>query len=105
MTEREKLIEAMARGMHDARPPRNVEGKLLDFYDPANCTSMNCRHDATAALAAIEASGSVVVPVEATERMERAGGLALHRCSGAFGSAGACYAAMIAAGPYAKEPT
>jgi hypothetical protein len=55
MTDREKLIEAMARAMHDARPPRDVEGKLLDFDDPANCTSMNCTHDATAALAAIEA--------------------------------------------------
>jgi hypothetical protein len=64
-----------------------------------------CREEATAALSAIEAMGAVVVPVEATDRMERAGGLALHRCSGAFGSAGACYAAMLSASPYAKEPT
>jgi hypothetical protein len=100
MTEREKLIEAMARGMHDARPPRDVEGKLLDFDDPANSTSMNCTHDAAAALAAIEASGAVVVPVEVTADMQDAIWLAAQ-----LQNANLQYRAMLAASPYAKEPT
>ena len=98
MTEREKLIEAMARAILAAE-------LWPGSWDRANEPERgHVLYKATSTLAAIEASGAVVVPVEATEGMERAGGLALHRCSGAFGSAGACYAAMLAAGPYAKEP-
>jgi hypothetical protein len=106
MTDREKLIEAMARGMCEHVYPN------CDFAPEGSAWVSTWAREreafeeqATAALFAIEAMGAVVVPVEATERMERAGGLALHRCSGAFGSAGACYAAMIEASPYAKGPT
>jgi hypothetical protein len=99
MTEREKLIEAMAKAIHDADWGDNawLAASLMERYES--------ELRATATLAAIEAMGAVVVPVEATEGMERAGGLALHKCSGAFGSAGACYAAMLSASPYAKEPS
>jgi hypothetical protein len=101
MTDREKLTEAMARVIYD-----DLEGPIADQDFTRQMRQWEqAQKLATAALAAIEASGAVVVPVEATEGMERAGGLALHRCSGAFGSAGACYAAMIAASPYAKEPS
>jgi hypothetical protein len=103
MTDREKLIEAMARAMHDARPPMDVEGKPLDFEDPANCTSMNCTHDAAAALSAIEAMGATVVPVEATEEMSEAGWVRL--CDHTHLTAEDIYTVMIAASPFAKENT
>ena len=110
MTDREKLIEAMARAMHDARPPMDVEGKLLDFDDPANCTSMNCTHDAAAALSAIEAMGATVVPVEIDD--ETAVGIwrAAYDEWAEFGSldrdAGrAAHREIIAASPFAKGST
>ncbi len=106
MTDREKLIEAMARAMHDARPPMDVEGKPLDFEDPANCTSMNCTHDAAAALSAIEAMGAVVVPVEATDGMFfDPDDVCTNMGQSPWAAFCEIYTAMIAASPFAKGST
>jgi hypothetical protein len=85
MTEREKLIEAMARAI---------------------CDEWSYLWAATAALAAIEAMGAVVVPVEATGAMLESADDAL--CGVAVGDlahdiAGDTYAAMCRASPYSKE--
>ena len=73
MTDRDKLIEEIARGM--AIDAGAYEGP--DLHWPAYVD------DAQAALAAIEAAGFAVVPVEPTEAMK--------------------IAAFEAAGPYAEE--
>lgn len=62
MTEREKLIEAMARALVAAEYARNPSHKTQISY---------ARDDARAALAAIEAQ-AVVMPKEATEEMVKA---------------------------------
>lgn len=103
ITEQE-LVEVMARAMHDARPPRDVEGRLLDFHDPANCTAMNCAYDARVALSAIRAAGCEVVPREPDTAMISAG--VSHRLSTSIGSdnrwpedTAALYRAMLSASP------
>jgi dihydrofolate reductase (trimethoprim resistance protein) len=62
MTDREKLIEAMARGMCKATR-RNADNEVGDGM---KVWQIYTDH-ATAALSAIEAMGAVVVPVEATD--------------------------------------
>jgi len=112
MTNREKLIEAMARAMCE------TWGYVWDGDPddeqtaPETCCDITpgkilYREAATAALAAIEASGAVVVPVKATGAMLESADDAL--CGVAVGDlahdiAGDTYAAMLAASPYAKEP-
>jgi hypothetical protein len=66
-----------------------------------------CREEATAALAAIEAMGAVVVPVEVDDGMVEAGYEAAIDGKEWGKSVSPCeiYSAMIAASPYAKEPT
>jgi membrane carboxypeptidase/penicillin-binding protein PbpC len=78
MTDRDKLIEAMARGMAIA------DGAFIwaAYYD-----------DAQAALAAIEANGFAVVPVEPSAVQIAAG------WRYAFQQSAQCYRAMIAAAP------
>jgi hypothetical protein len=106
MTEREKLIEAMARALcreDGIRPTRlepgtafGVDGKLPNG-DDGFFTWRLYIGKATSALAAIEAMGAVVVPVEATGAM--------------FNSADFTndlpdvWGLMLAASPYAKEPS
>jgi hypothetical protein len=103
MTEREKLIEAMARGMCEHVYPN------CDFAPEGSAWVSTWARErevfeeqATAALAAIEAMGAVVVPVEATERMIDATNDEYGwSADGIYGH----YAAMLSASPYAKEPT
>lgn len=77
MTEREKLIEAMARAWmnrdgcgyegllcNDARLDGQIDERGRPIKAAKDCT---CYEGATAALAAIEAAGAVIVPVEATD--------------------------------------
>jgi hypothetical protein len=94
MTGREKLIEAMVKAIADRSYPAHVEHRAL----------------AAAALSAIEAMGAVVVPVEIDD--ETADGIwrAAYDEWAEFGSldkdAGrVALRAMLAASPYAKEPT
>jgi hypothetical protein len=108
MTDRETLIEAMARAicdewgyLWDGDPdedsqvsPENNKG-----YDERP-SKLLFRTAATAALAAIEAMGAVAVPVEATADMYADIWLAAQLQNANFQ-----YRAMIAASPYAKEPT
>ena len=80
----DKLIEAVARAIH------------------VHCHAMTSPEDAArAALAAIEASGHAIVPVEPTEDMVGEGGLARLRHDGHPRDAPvvAIYAAMLAARP------
>jgi len=114
MTEREKLVEAMARAMAEplgARVPYDVlpdNASQPKLADGSGLSQELLLDGATAALAAIEASGAVVVPVKATGAMLESADDAL--CGVAVGDlahdiAGDTYAAMLAASPYAKEPT
>jgi len=121
MTEREKLIEAMARAicdewgyLWDGDPdedsqvsPENSKG-----YDERP-SKLLFRTAATKALAAIERFGAVVVPVKATERMDElccdamASGIIVGSGYMEFGATSAqeAWSAMLSASPYAKEPT
>jgi hypothetical protein len=92
MTEREKLIEAMARGIAIRR------GRVA--AGPGEVK------EATAALAAIEAMGAVVVPVEATDRMFfDPDDVCTNMGQSPWAAFCEIYAAMLAASPYAKEPS
>jgi hypothetical protein len=112
MTEREKLIEAMARAIcreDGIRPTRlepgtafGVDGKLPNG-DDGFFTWRLYIGKATAALSAIEASGAVVVPVKATDEMAEAGWVRL--CDHTHLTAEDIYTVMLAASPFAKEPS
>jgi hypothetical protein len=111
MTDREKLIEAMARGMCACEGTSQCAAICLSRFASSNQKGQ-CSdavrvwgRKATAALAAIEAMGAVVVPVEATDEMNWAGGQAQSASIGSYGEPGICHAAMCKASPYAKEPT
>ena len=99
MTDREALIEAMARAMALA----DDEDYMEDYrrYDKR----------ATAALSAIEAMGAIVVPVEATAEMAKAALNADLDIYWAYSADGRpddprdVYAAMIASSPFAKGST
>jgi hypothetical protein len=102
MTEREKMIEAMARGMCEHVYPN------CDFAPEGSAWVSTWAREreafeeqATAALAAIEAMGAVVVPVEPTDEMNWAGGQAQSASIGSYGEPGICHAAMCKASPYA----
>jgi acyl-CoA synthetase (AMP-forming)/AMP-acid ligase II len=103
MTEREKLIEAMARALC-ARIYPSPDFKPEGSTWPSAWERSRCEftYQATAALAAIEAMGAVVVPVEPTDRMIDATNDEYGwSADGIYGH----YAAMLSASPYAKEPT
>jgi hypothetical protein len=95
VTDRDKLIEAMARGLCKSEWPSGTE-RDYDMMWEGWVT------DAQAALAAIEANGFAVVPREPTVKMVAAG---FHeyvlRPSGTDGMEliDYCYRAMIAAAP------
>jgi hypothetical protein len=104
MTDREKLIEAMARGMCACEGTSQCAAICLSRFASSNQKGQ-CSdavrvwgRKATAALSAIEATGAVVVPVEATGAMQDAIWLAAQLQNANFQ-----YRAMIAASPYAKE--
>ena len=63
MSDRDKLIEAMARGMCKRNWPSGTERDYDMMWE-------GWVADAQAALAAIEVNGFVVVPVEPTEAMK-----------------------------------
>jgi hypothetical protein len=102
MTEREKLIEAMASAMYSAE----FDG---DYSTRGEELKILYREQATAALAAIEASGAVVVPVEATPAIHQAMAAAIRQEWKEGGlsdeQAIAGFAAMVAASPFAKGST
>ena len=119
MSEREKIIEVMARAQVAYLYPTD-EG--YPGYDDLAPEAISILHAcATAALAALEAAGVRLVPVEATLEMSYAGeskmadkdvALILRRKKGEASKsetvldslyAGEIYAAMLAASPYAKE--
>jgi hypothetical protein len=89
MSDREKLVEAMALAVRQSRV-----GAITPPDEPTNYDTRL----ATAALAAIEAQGAVIVPVEATDEMWDAGCAAHQACA-------PIYAAMLAANPYRKGKT
>jgi hypothetical protein len=98
---RDQIIEAMARAIFDDRRPKRLTGELIPWDDPDSITPMNCRADATAALAAIEAAGAVIVPREGTVEM----GMAFASAIEADGcTPSSIYAAMLNASPF-KETT
>jgi hypothetical protein len=109
MSDREKLIEAMAQALFD--------GVLWQgAWEKANDVERGrARWDATAVLAAIETMGAVVVPAEPTDEMRRAGVWALDKARERDGllqeprpyaaqqKHAIRYAAMIAASPYKRS--
>jgi uncharacterized protein YgbK (DUF1537 family) len=104
MTDRERLIEAMARVIYD-----DLEGPVAnqDFTRQMRqwARSQELAH---AALSAIEAMGCVVVPVEATDRMIEAAHVAMFETpftGETMVMVGAGLDAALAASPFAKEPT
>jgi hypothetical protein len=97
MTEREKLIEVMASALYSAG-----FGAEFDYARRGDPVKGRYRTQAAAALAAIEAMGAVVVPVEATDAMRYA---AFPEEGMEWQSPRCTYNDMIAASPYAKEPT
>jgi hypothetical protein len=109
MTDCKALIEAMARGMCEHVYPN------CDFAPEGSVWVSTWAREreafeeqATAALAAIEAMGAVVVPVEATEGMIEAAHVAMFETpftGGTMVMVGAGLDAALAASPYAKEPT
>jgi hypothetical protein len=108
MTDREKIIEAMARGMCSCEGTSQCAAICLSRFASSNqkgqCSDAvrAWGRKATAALAAIEAMGAVVVPVEPTDRMIDATNDEYGwSADGIYGH----YAAMLSASPYAKEPT
>jgi len=114
MTEREKLIEAMARAISDAQGfPANERFSIghQKFPNETMANWENYTDEARAALAAIEAMGAVVVPVEATEGMDElccdamASGIIVGGGFVEFSVASAqnAWSAMCRASPYAKE--
>jgi hypothetical protein len=68
MTDRDKLIEAMARAICEYETPESY-----DDLPEISMIKKYFRATAQAALAAIEAAGFAVVPLEPTEAMMRAG--------------------------------
>jgi hypothetical protein len=87
----EELIEAMARGIAKADCGEAAEWPIYE-------------QDAQAALAAIEAQGKVVVPVEPTFEMKTAGAAAITadhmRKMANYDAAADCWPAMLAASPH-----
>jgi hypothetical protein len=99
MTEREALIEAMARGICRHKP--NCRGNGFETH-PFRAEAIV---EATAALSAIEAMGCVVVPVEATGRMIEAVHVGMFETpftGETMVMVGAGLDAALAASPYAK---
>jgi len=106
----EKLIEAMARAAFERRHKgaRNCYA-WDDFWEENEYQRTHYMNEAQAALAAIEAAGFMVVPVEPTEAMVHQGGSAFDHPSLYMGGpshtgkrkADAIYRAMIAAAPNA----
>lgn len=91
---RAELVEKIARGLC-----RSVWGDEVHWT--------GCRPQATAALAAIEAAGCVVVPREATTKMEFAGSEAGYENvyePGETVDMRAAWRAMLSASPLAQEP-
>jgi hypothetical protein len=104
MTDRKALIEAMARVIYD-----DLEGPVAnqDFTRQMRQWEQ-AQKLATAALAAIEAMGAVVVPVEPTDGMIEAAHVAMFETpftGGTMVMVGAGLDATLAASPYAKEPS
>lgn len=108
---REELVEVMARAI--------CAGQGLDWKDQFGIYSSNgdplvheaFKHDAASALAAIEAAGVRLVPVETSRHMRVTHMLAAARMTGCDDieltedEHRAMYAAFVAASPYAlKEP-
>ena len=96
MSEREKLIEVMARAWmnrdgcgyegllcNDVRLDGRIDERGRPIKVAKNCT---CYEGAAAALAAIEAHGAEIAPVEATDEMVSAGTyhLADHLCASEY---------------------
>ena len=92
--QRNELIEAMARAIVASHEPRDMKTRVT-----------TARQDAQAALAAIEARGLAVVPVEPTEGMVDAGASERGFSGQYVGEVGALYAyrAMLAASPLRGE--
>jgi hypothetical protein len=88
MTDRDKLIEAMARGIDHA-----LVWEVESDTRAGELTQREQRAVAQAALAAIEANGFAVVPVEPSAAQIAAG------WRYAFQQSAQCYRAMIAAAP------
>jgi hypothetical protein len=69
MTERDKIVEIVARGIYSEEPVG-----VREWQDAPVATADSCRAMATAALAALEQAGYAVVPREPTEDMVNKGG-------------------------------
>lgn len=97
MTDREKLIEAMARRY--ARKYGGLGPTMEADMERVEKTWRRYSDEMETALDAIEAFGCVVVPRDATAEMRDAGRQAINRIE----SWGGICAAIAAASPYAKE--
>jgi hypothetical protein len=89
-----------ARVPYNALPDDASQPKLADGSGLSKELLLD---GATAALSAIEAMGAVVVPVEATDKMDEAGWVRL--CDHTHLTAEDIYAVMLAASPFAKGST
>jgi hypothetical protein len=116
MTDREKLIEAMARAMAEplgARVPYDalpIDASQPKLADGSGLSQELLIDGATAALSAIEAMGATVVPVEVDDETAEGIWRAAYDEWAEFGAADkdaghAAHRASIAASPYAKEPS
>jgi hypothetical protein len=97
MTERDKIVEIVARALADCiglscdHPQCDCDFECERFEKSVESR----KYDATAALAALEQAGYAIVPREPTEAMLKAGGDWLARISD--GSEREIYKAMLAA--------
>jgi hypothetical protein len=94
-------IEAMARAIHDADPKTATEGRWDDVWVHESWRE-RAREAARDALAALAASGFVIVPREPTAEMIEAH---IEECAGDAGEAGpdrirSCWRAMVDASPW-----
>ena len=107
---REELIEVMARAMHDGCGTYNYKWDDLKAFDPESSRERGSNRqtfyqNAKAALAALEAAGVRLVPVNATLEMKDKGSRAGLHAAGqpAQDIYGSIFRAMIAASPYATD--
>jgi len=84
--DRNELIEAMARAIHETMTGQAIFEYLDNPFDASAIAS--------ATLTAIEAQGLAIVPVEATDGQSNVGGLQMIKADNAAG----IYRAMIEAG-------
>ena len=110
MSDRQKLIEVMARAIEPHMPAQvkywqeggMMRAKLIGPYDPEYVSPLPA---ATAALAALEAAGVRLVPMEATGEMIQMAE-SLHTIDElTTDEYRRAYKAMIAFSPYAPEGT